>query len=355
MTPPPETATAIQTPGHEGGLAELSPSNFGAVMATGIVSIAMHLLGWPSLAQALLWLNLLLYLALWLLTALRIARHPRRVLDDVMDHARSPGFFTLIAGTGVLGSQFVLLRGDYGAALLLWLLAVLLWPLLTYGFVAILTTKRYKPPLAQGINGAWLLMVVATQAIAVLGTLLAPQLAPEQRLAMRFVALALWLWGGMLYIWLMTLIFYRYTFFTLDPEHLSPPYWINMGAMAISTLAGSLLLLGADEAPFVASLLPFIKGFTLFYWATATWWIPMLLVLGVWRHGIRRLPLRYDPLYWGAVFPLGMYAVCTYDLIAAMGLDFLSWLPVLFGAAALAAWSMAFGGLLHRAAGAVRQ
>ena len=332
------------------GLADLSPSNFGAVMATGIVSIAMHLLGWPLLARALLWLNLLLYMVLWLLTLLRIVRHPRRVLDDVMDHARSPGFFTIIAGTGVLGSQFVLLRGDHGTALLLWLLAVLLWPLLTYGFVAILTTKRHKPALQQGINGAWLLMVVATQAIAVLGTLLAPQLAPEQRLAMRFVALALWLWGGMLYIWLMTLIFYRYTFFTLDPEHLSPPYWINMGAMAISTLAGSLLLLGADEAPFVASLLPFIKGFTLFYWATATWWIPMLLVLGVWRHGIRRLPLRYDPLYWGAVFPLGMYAVCTYDLIAAMELGFMSWLPALFGAVALAAWSLAFVGLVHRLA-----
>lgn len=330
------------------GLADLSPSNFGAVMATGIVSIAMHLLGWPQLALALLWLNLLLYLALWLLTLLRIVRHPRRVLDDVMDHARSPGFFTIIAGTGVLGSQFMLLRGDHGTALLLWLLAVLLWPLLTYGFVAILTTKRRKPALQQGINGAWLLMVVATQAIAVLGTLLAPQLAPEQRLAMRFLALALWLWGGMLYIWLMTLIFYRYTFFTLDPEHLSPPYWINMGAMAISTLAGSLLMLSADEAPFVASMLPFIKGFTLFYWATATWWIPMLLVLGVWRHGMRRLPLRYDPLYWGAVFPLGMYAVCTYDLIAAMGLDFMDWLPALFGAVAAVAWSMAFGGLLHR-------
>ena len=32
----------------------------------------------------------------------------------------------------------------------------------------------------------------------------------------------------------------------------------------------------------------------------------MLLILGIWRHVIRRFPLRYDPLYWGAVFPLGM-------------------------------------------------
>jgi hypothetical protein len=40
---------------------------------------------------------------------------------------------------------------------------------------------------------------------------------------------------------------------------------------------------------------------------SGTWWIPMLLVLEVWQHLIRRFPLRYDPLYWGAVFPLGIY------------------------------------------------
>lgn len=42
-----------------------------------------------------------------------------------------------------------------------------------------------------------------------------------------------------------------------------------------------------------------IKGFTIFYWATGTWWIPMLLLLGVWRYLYKRFPLHYDPLYWG--------------------------------------------------------
>src|SRR5215472_5547836 len=88
-------------------------------------------------------------------------------------------------------------------------------------------------------------------------------------------------------------------------------YWINMGAMAISTLAGALLVENASDAPFLASLLPFHKGFTVFYWATATWWIPMLLVLGVWRHVVQKFRLRYDPLYWGAVFPLGMFSIAT--------------------------------------------
>ena len=56
--------------------------------------------------------------------------------------------------------------------------------------------------------------------------------------------------GGMLYTWMMSLIFYRYTFFPFSPGDLSPPYWINIGAMAISTLTGSLLILNSREAGF---------------------------------------------------------------------------------------------------------
>jgi tellurite resistance protein TehA-like permease len=156
----------------------------------------------------------------------------------------------------------------------------------------------------------------------------------------------MWLWGGMLYIWMMSLIFYRYTFYRLAPQDLAPPYWINMGAMAISTLAGSLLVTNAPEAPFLYSLLPFLKGFTIFYWATGTWWIPMLLVLGVWRHIYKRFPLRYDPLYWGAVFPLGMYAASTQQMAQAMDLAFLDFLPPVFLHVAIAAWCLAFFGLL---------
>src|SRR5215211_6435053 len=58
----------------------------------------------------------------------------------------------------------------------------------------------------------------------------------------------------------------------------------------------------ADHSPLLAELLPFLKGMTLLFWATATWWIPVLVILGIWRHLIRRFPFRYDPLYWGAVF-----------------------------------------------------
>ena len=184
----------------------------------------------------------------------------------------------------------MLLAADYRAGTVLWVVAILLWIVLTYTIFAGFTIKERKPTLDQGISGAWLLAVVATQSIAVLSALLAAHIGQPGKLEMNFLALSMWLWGGMLYIWMMSLIFYRYTFFPFSPGDLSPPYWINMGAMAISTLAGSLLIINAPDAPFLLSLLPFIKGFTVFYWATGTWWIPMLVVLAVWRHVYQALP-----------------------------------------------------------------
>jgi tellurite resistance protein TehA-like permease len=177
-------------------------------------------------------------------------------------------------------------------------------------------------------------------------------LGQPYKLELNFLALSMWLWGGMLYIWMIALIFYRYTFFRFAPGDLSPPYWISMGAMAISTLAGSLLIANAPDAPFLASLVPFLKGFTVFYWATGTWWIPMLVVLVIWRHVYARFPLRYDPLYWGAVFPLGMYAACTFEMARAMGLEFLYPIPRYLVYVALAAWALAFAGLVRALAGA---
>lgn len=123
-----------------------------------------------------------------------------------------------------------------------------------------------------------LLAVVATQAIAVLSAILAARGARPLRLELNFLALSMWLWGGML----------------------------------------SLRVLNAPEAPFLTSLLPFIKGLTVFYWATGTWWIPMLVVLAAWRYVWTRFPLRYDPLYWGAVFPLAAWVAAFAGLVRSL-------------------------------------
>jgi tellurite resistance protein TehA-like permease len=149
-----------------------------------------------------------------------------------------------------------------------------------------------------------------------------------------------------LYLWLIALIFHRILFLPLSPSDLTPPYWINMGAMAISTLAGVRLVGEAGRTPLLTDLLPFLKGMTLLFWATGTWWIPILVALGLWRHGYQRVPLTYDHGYWAVVFPLGMYTVATQNLVRILQLPFLEPIAAVFVWIALAAWGLTFVGLV---------
>jgi tellurite resistance protein TehA-like permease len=330
-------------------LASMHPASFALVMATGIVSIACQLLGPPLLAVALLWANLVFYVVLWSLTVTRVVRFPRKFIDDISHHGRSVGFFTTVAATCVIGTQVLVVAGAWRPAAALWMFGIVLWGGVTYTVFTALTVKTDKPGLAEGINGGWLVAVVAAQSVSVLGS----QLSQTQGFGLYtphvlLFCLGMWLGGGMLYIWIISLIFYRYTFFTMSPSDLAPPYWINMGAVAISTLAGAMLIAAAPQSLLLQDLLPFLKGFTLLFWATATWWIPMLLILGVWRHVYMRFPIRYDPLYWGAVFPLGMYAVCTFRLAHAIDAPYLLLFPRVFLYAGLAAWTLAMVGLVRQ-------
>lgn len=300
---------------HRSSIATLFPGSFALVMATGIVSIGALQQGLDAVADGLFVLNVVAYVVLWGLTILRLARFPRLLIEDLGSHQRGAGFLTIVAGTNVLGSQVALLTSWTGVALALWLVGIVLWVGLTYTFLTAVTVRGTKPGLEHGIGGAWLLLVVSTESIAVLGALLAPSTGTRGILLTATLA---HLVGLMVYVVVIGLIFYRWTFFPLTGEQVTPPYWINMGALAITALAGSNLLMAAGSWEVLEELTPFLTGTTLLAWGFATWWIPLLLAIGIWRHGVQHVPIRYEPQYWSLVFPLGMFAASTFRMGAAI-------------------------------------
>jgi tellurite resistance protein TehA-like permease len=319
----------------------LSPGYFAMVMATGIVAIAWHLQELPIVPMVLGSLNWVAYVTLWVLTLMRIVRFPRAFARDLSDHLRGAGFYTTVAGTSVLGAQTIAVEKIGAVGEFLWYLAIALWFLIMYAFLIAMAVTVVKPTLQRAINGGWLVAVVATQSLVVLGGLIGAKVAPP--MPFQFLCLVFFLAGLLLYIVLITLIFYRTFFMQMNAEEFGPLYWIDTGAAAISTLAGATLLLRAETWQLIANYVPFLQGATLFVWSAATFWLPFLFGMTLWRYVVRRDQFRYAPGLWGMVFPLGMYSSCTFELARAEKLTFLEPLSQAFAFIALAAWLLTAG------------
>ena len=325
---------------------DLHPACFAFVMATGIISDGTFLLGPSWLSRALLATASagLVVLAAALTTRLVFFRPS--VAADIRAPDRVFGFFTITAGLDVLGVRLALAGHPLATAILAGLAAAV-WLVLTYGVPASLLLTRTKGSVLGGVNGSWLLWIVATQSLSVAAAILVPAW-PSQTAWLAPVAAGLWCTGLLLYLMVVTLILLRWLTVPMTPATLEPPYWILMGATAISVLAGARDLALPARIPVVRATAGFVEGFTFALWAFGTWWIPLLIILGLWRYIGRRWPLSYEPTLWSVVFPLGMYSVATLAFGKAAGLTFMEPLARFMLWVAVAAWALVAAAFLAR-------
>ncbi len=323
-------------------VAGLYPGCFALVMATGIISNAFFLEGRRAVSDALFAANLAAYPWLIALTIVRALRHGRALWTDLLDPRLVFSFFTIVAGTDVFGIA-VHLRGFPAVAFALWVAALILWLALVYFSFGVLTFLNTAHG-ANVVHGGWLIAIVGTELLVILGTVVAPGLGA---LGPTVFVLIHMLWGVGLALYGIFIVLFAQRIFFVDvsPDDITPLLWVVMGAAAIATNAGSTLILSETGMPFLASMRPFIDGVTLIAWAWATWWIPLLVLFGIWKHGVCRVPLAYTPMLWSLVFPLGMYALASLRLSLAADFPPLRAVSHAMVWIALAAWIATAAGL----------
>jgi tellurite resistance protein TehA-like permease len=313
------------------------------VMGTGILSVGMRNHDQRALSAVLLWLAAVSYVVLVTLTLTRALLFRELLRADFDDPRRGFGFFTFVAGTDVLGAR-VALAGHHSTALALLVVGGLSWLVLGYVVPWTAVLGREDRPVIAGANGTWFIWVVASESVAVLAAALEPVVHTGQR-ELALLAVFSWSVGVFLYAAAGIFVAARMLLYPIRPVDLTPPYWVAMGATAITVLAGARIVQMAD-APMVVATRGLIAGASVVFWAFGTWLIPALVAAGWWRHVTHRIPLRYDATLWSIVFPLGMYGVAGHYLGSADHLPIVRWVGENETWVALAAWTVTFAAML---------
>jgi tellurite resistance protein TehA-like permease len=300
-----------------GALAAVPPASGAVVMATSIVSVDLSSDGHETLSRILLAIGTAVWLVLGGLLVARVLLDLPRVRREAM----SPASLTGVAGTAVLGTRYTLLGWRWAGvalgvvALATWL--VLLGPVL----------RHWATPTV----GVSFVLAVSTQALAVLAATLA---ASEH---------ARWVLYAALVPFGLGLVFYALVISRFDWRQLligHGDHWVAGGALAISALAAGKLALGATSLGVISSA-PEVA--LLAIWAAAMAWLPALVAVE-----LIRPRLRYDIRRWATVFPLGMFASCSFavgDAVDAAGITRFAriWTWVAF-----AVWLVVLGAMVRR-------
>ncbi|MQY39853.1 hypothetical protein SRB17_78810 [Streptomyces sp. RB17] len=341
---PPQPGRAVpgsRPPGYRAAasaaVANLNAGALAFVMGTGIVSTALYVNGAGIASAVLLWVALAGFAVLVPAYGWRLLRRRERFVADLLG-PRAFAFLTLAISSNVLAARFVP-DGHTAAAGAFLAFGTLGWVVLDYGIpLALITTLKRGPSLDQ-VNGTWFLWAVGSQSVAVAAASLA-RVTPGHVLPV--LAVVCWAVGLVQYLLTATLVLLRLLARPVQPEGLMTSVWIFMGAAAIAVLAGVRLIALPPGSTMLSR--PLIIGSSVVLWAFSSWLIPLLLALGVWRHALRRIPLRYELGWWNLVFPVGMYAVTTHELGRATATSWMTsvgrwevWIAAVFWAVVFAA------------------
>ena len=146
--------------------------------------------------------------------------------------------------------------------------------------------------------GASFILTVATESLALLAATLA------------FGERAGWLLYASLAPFCLGLAFYAFVLGRFQFRQISVgigDHWVTGGALAISTVAAGRIAVAAQRTGALSGALGALKTIALVLWCVTMVWLPVLV-----GAEILRPRLTYNVRRWSTVFPVGMYAACSF-------------------------------------------
>lgn len=320
--------------------AHMSPGYFALVMGTGIVSIGAGQRGWHTVADLLLAVTAVEYAVLVLLSLWRIVAYRDLVVADLRNPRVAFQYFTFVAGTNVLAAALAA-QGHLAPAIVLVCIGVTAMIVLGYVIPWLVILARAPRSLLPDVNGTWFLWAVASHSAAIGAALLEHHATATTKDLLATVAVVSWSIGVVLYVVTAVLMLMRLIILPVTPEDIDPPYWIFMGLSALVVVSGTHIV-GMADTPIIDEVRGFITGQLVLFWCVAAWLLPVLVALGIWRHGFCHVPLRYTPALWSIVFPLGMFAASGMSLGGTDRVPLADWVGRELMWVALAVWALIY-------------
>lgn len=289
------------------GARGLSITEFAFVMATGIIASGLWQIGAHQVSLVLLIVAAAAYVFF-------CAVHFARLiwwLPDVLAEVVGPLGFTYItftAASDVLSARLSLAHHTT-LATAMFAIGFLSWVVLGYGVPLGMIAHAKRHTTLGPVNGTWFIWIVGTQSVAVASASLAAAYGSH---ALEVLGGICWAVGLIQYLLLATVALARLLLHRISPSESIAPYWVFMGSAAITILAGARLLQLRQAERLI--LPDVVQSLSTVLWAFATWLIPFLLALGVWRTVARHRQIQYRTEWWAIVFPVGMYGTASREL-----------------------------------------
>ncbi|WP_146317238.1 tellurite resistance/C4-dicarboxylate transporter family protein [Leekyejoonella antrihumi] len=286
---------------------DLSIAEFAFVMATGIISAGLWTIHADLISRILLVISVAAYVFLGAVHLMRIIWWLPRILSEIVG-PNGFSFITFTAASNVLSARFSLADHTTTASILL-VIGVTSWIVLGYGVPLGMIAHAKRHTTLDPVNGTWFIWIVGTQSVAVAAASLADAF---HNYPLEAFAGICWAIGLIQYLLLAAVEFARLLLRRIRPSESIAPYWVFMGAAAITIFAGAHLLQLRQVEHLI--LPDVVESLSMIMWSFATWLIPLLLALCIWRTFKRHRQIEYRTEWWAIVFPVGMYGVASREL-----------------------------------------